>query len=520
VTAGWPGWRFARRRPGLAAAIIVLVVSAAAIAGRAVVRRASTPTVPVLAILPFRNVGESADQYFTDGLTEEVASRLAGLSGLIVRRGRPGVGSGSDDRQPAQIGRDYHAAYVLTGTVRWSPDSSGGRGGSRVRVIPRLIRVSDERELIGETMDAALVDIFTVQSSIAARVSNVLGVALGGKDSARIVTRPTVSIQAWDHYTRGNYHLARRTPNSVLQAITEYDAALTIDSGFTRALTRRAYAHILFVDWGWPFPGLTTTDLYKRAVDLTTQALSRDSSSADAWGTKAYLHAIVDPYRLDGSLAAFKRSLALDSMNAEIWHQYGQSLMALGHDDEAIRAYNRALSLEPERPMTLVPLSAMARIHGRLAEARRLADSAISLHGVSAPYARAVHGVYLLAQGDAAGARRDAEVALATDSSYSAPARSILVGALARLGDTTTALRELDRLRANVNAHVPSMTDARFFGAALVAMGRRDELIDFLQRVRPQGAWLWFYLKSPDFDPVRSDSRFQQIFASVDPNKH
>jgi TolB-like protein len=509
-----------RTHAGLAAAAVVVLAGAAAVAIRTLAHRASATTPPVLAILPFRNLGESADQYFADGLTEEVASRLAGLSGLIVRRGRPGVGSGSDERQPAQIGRDYHAAYVLTGTVRWSPDSAGGRGASRVRVSPRLIRVRDEQELIGETMDANLVDIFTVQTNIAERVSSVLGVALGGPDRARMVTRPTVSIEAWDHYTRGNYHLARRTPSSVLQAITEYEAALKIDSGFTRALTRHAYAHIVFVDWGWPFPGLSTTDLHKRAIDLTTHALARDSSSADAWGTKAYLHAIVDPFRMDGALPAFKRSLAIDSMNAEIWHQYGQSLMALGHDDDAVRAYNRALSLEPERPMTLVPLSAMARIHGRLGEARLLADSAISLHGVSAPYARAVHGVYLLAQGDAAGARRDAEVALATDSSYSTPARSILVGALARLGDTTTALRELDRLRANVNAHVPSMTDARFFGAALVAMGRLDELIDFLQRVRPQGAWLWFYLKSPDFDPVRSDPRFRQIFTSVDPNRH
>jgi hypothetical protein len=167
--------------------------------------------------------------------------------------------------------------------------------------------------------------------------------------------------------------------------------------------------------------------------------------------------------------------------------------------------------------MTLVPLSAIARQHGQQADARRFADSALTFRGVSTPYARVVRGLVLLASGDAAGARRDAEVALATDSSYAVPARSLLISALVRTGDTTGAMRELEHLRTSFDPRAPSATDARYVVPALLAVGRHDEAMDLLERVRPRAAMLWFYLKSPDFDAVRSDPRFARVFRAADP---
>ena len=468
---------------------------------------------PIVSVIPFRNLGEAGDEYFAEGLTEEIAARLARLPRLAVRRaGRRGVAG--DERAPAVAARDAGAAYVLTGTVRWE---RRGDGSSRIRVTPRLIRVDDERELLGESIDAALVNVFDVQREVAEQVSKALGLALGAGDRLRLASRPTSEIAAWDHFIRGNFHLAQRTPDAVRRAIEEYDAALAIDSGFTAARSRKAYCYVVFADWGWPFEGRSHAELLRLASQLTAAALATDSASAEAWLTQAYLRVVEDPFRLEGAVAAFERALAVDSTNGETWHQLGQSLMILGDFDEAVAAYRRALQLEPERPMTLVPLAAIARMRGRLGEARRIADSAVAVVGVRSPYARVVRANMSLAAGDAGAARRDAEVALATDSSYSVPGLSVLSAALASAGDTAGAERELGRARDAVNARAPSSTDARFFGYALVALGHREEALAMIERVRPRGALLWFSLSSPDFDPIRSEARFRRVFADADP---
>ena len=472
------------------------------------------PTAPVLTVLPFRNLGEPGDQYFAAGLAEEITARLASLPGLVVRS-RP-ASLKPDDRSPAAIGRDHGADYALSGSVRWErrPD-----GSSRIRVTPRLIRVQGEQELLGQTIDAALVDVFDVQRSIAERVTAALGLALAPPARARLAAVPTQRIDAWDHFVRGNYYLAQRTPDAVKRAIQDYQEAARLDSGFTRALARQAYGYTLFLDWGWRFEGRSDQELRTLARGLTDQALGGDSTSAEAWLSLAYLRVVEDPFRMKGATPAFERSLALDSTNAEAWYQFGQALMALGRDSAAAAAYHRALALEPERPMTLVPLSAIARNQGRLAEARKFADSAVGLVGMASPYARVVRGNLVLAAGDPAGAIRDAEVALATDSSYPVPARSLLVRAYAARGDTARAVSELERALGSINTAAPSSTDARFLAVALIALGRMNEAVQLIERVRPRGGYLWFYLTAHDFDPLRTDPRFHTVFSQADPRR-
>ena len=301
--------------------------------------------VPVLTVLPFRNLGEASDQYFAEGLAEEITARLASLPGLVVRSRPPGAPA--DDRPPAAIGRDHGADYALSGSVRWDrrPD-----GSSRIRVTPRLIQIEGERELLGETIDAALVDVFEVQRNIAERVTNALGLVLAPAARARLGTAPTRHIEAWDHYVRGNFYLAQRTPDAVRRAIAAFAEAARIDSSFTRALALQAYGYTLFRDWGWRFEGLTESEVWNRARQLSARALAQDSTSAESWLAAAYVRTQEDPLRMTGALEAFARSLGLDSTNAEVWHQYGQVLMVLGHDSTAIAAYHRALALEPERP--------------------------------------------------------------------------------------------------------------------------------------------------------------------------
>ena len=167
--------------------------------------------------------------------------------------------------------------------------------------------------------------------------------------------------------------------------------------------------------------------------------------------------------------------------------------------------------------MTLVPLAAIARNQGNADLARKLADSAVGLVGMSSPYARVVRGSLLLAEGETASARRDAEVALATDSSYPVPARSLLARTWIAERDTARALQELERAFGAISREGPSSTDARFLAPALIDLGRRNEALDLIERVHPRGGYFWFYLRAHDFDPIRDDQRFQAVFREADP---
>jgi tetratricopeptide (TPR) repeat protein/tRNA A-37 threonylcarbamoyl transferase component Bud32 len=323
-----------------------------------------------------------------------------------------------------------------------------------------------------------------------------------------------------DHITRGNHLLATRTPEAVGAAIAEYEAALALDSTNATALARIGYAYTLFADWGWEYPGLTTPQVRARAMGFSQRALALDTTSAAAWLTRAYLLSVNDPYHLRGAAEAFTRSLALDSTSAEGWYQFGQSLMILGRSDEAAAAYRRAFALDPNRPMALMSLSALSLRAGRIAEARALIDSALkSSLTVTSPYVRVVSGMMSLAAGEVDAAHDEAELALTLDTVYSAPARSLLAMVHAARGDRSRANQEIRKAMADLPEGDVAPTEVRFIAVALVALGLKDQALSLIERARPRGATLWFYLTASGFDPIRSEPRFQKVFAEADPTR-
>lgn len=463
-----------------------------------------------VAVLPFRDLGEDpSNAYFAEGIGEQIVTILAGFDDVRVVGGARVTRWARAD-EPLDVALStVGAGYALEGSV--------GRSGERARITARLTRAgsgavawADEYEL-----DLTVEDLFEAQREVAREVARALHSRMNPRRAP--VSRPTGSLEAFDRFLRGNHELARRTPASVTRAIAEYRSASELDPGFADALTREAYANALFVDWGWSPPGGAAGRLIERGLALADSVLGRDSTSAEAWLARAYLLVQKDPYRMEGAIPAFERAIRLDPANAEAYHQYGQSLMALGRFGEAAAAYHSALALEPDRAMTLVPLSALASRAGDVDEALRWADSAVAV-GPDVPYARAVRSGVRLRTGDPAGAAEDAEAALRIDPSYAVPARSALAAARFALGDTAAARAELERARAALlDPARPGPTDALYMAGTLVALGRHDEALDLLERTRPRSAWLWFYLQSPVFAPLREDPRFRSIEAGADP---
>jgi tetratricopeptide (TPR) repeat protein len=350
-------------------------------------------------------------------------------------------------------------------------------------------------------------------------ILEALGQPVSERERAAIGSAFPSSAKAYEEFLQANRLLAVRTQSSVESAVLHYRRAAALDTMFASALARQSYSYSLLLDWGWKptkaFPG----DPLMEAQRLADRAISIDSISADGWLARAYTFVLRDPTRMSGSVQAFQRAITLDPYNAEAFHQYGQTLMALGRYAEALAAYRRVLDLEPDRAMTFVPMAAILSRQHPTRIGLRLLDSAISASpGVA--YARATRSLFRSETGDAKGSIADARIALSLDPDYGVPALGALAKGLWLAGDTAQALVTVREAESKVSdPSAPTYTEAFWLGLAEVATGRNKQAIEMLRRTRPQGAILWFLFQSENFDNFRRIPEVAEMMNAMDPRR-
>jgi tetratricopeptide (TPR) repeat protein len=406
---------------------------------------------------------------------------------------------------PAVLGRALGVAYLVNGSVR--------RAGQRLRVTVELVRAATGAGVWGDQYDRGDADLLATEEDIALAVARAVAGQLLPQEKALLAARPTRHPEAYDHLLRGNYELARRTPRAAARAIDEYQAAVRLDPGFTRALARISYAYALFLDIGWRYPGLAPESLLTRGLAAVERALEQDSTTSDAWMARGYLLSFRYPHTFDGVRSAFDRAIALDPGNAEAHHQYGGVLRFLGDDSGAVRENRRALDIEPERPVTMIHLASISVVGHQYAEARRWMDSALAVDPGFRP-GYSWRALIRVLSGDREGARSDAETAvrLGPDNQLWGAFEPPLVQAEAQAGDTASARARLDRLLAEIaDPNRLTVNEGWLLGTALVALGEHERALELLERVRPRGGMLWFRLRWPAFDALRAHPRFQRL---------
>jgi serine/threonine-protein kinase len=204
----------------------------------------------MLVVLPFENLGAPEDEYFAAGMTEEITSRIAAVSGIGVISRTSAVQYDRTGKTLKQIGEDLGVDYVLEGTIRWNKDTAGG---SRVRVTPQLIRVSDDTHLWAERYDRVLEDIFAVQSDIAERIIEQLGITMLARERETVEAKPTENLLAYEAYLRGLDQVLRAGSMEDLwrNAVTLFQQAVNLDSTFALAYAKLAEAHGELYFWGY-----------------------------------------------------------------------------------------------------------------------------------------------------------------------------------------------------------------------------------------------------------------------------
>jgi serine/threonine-protein kinase len=205
--------------------------------------RGRQPERKMLVVLPFENLGSAEDEYFADGVTEEITARLAGIQALGVIARKSAIQYKETEKTIQQIGEELGVEYLLEGTIRWQR-ATGDQ--NQVRVTPQLIRISDGTHLWADVYQAELTDIFQVQSDIAEKVAEELGVALLDTERQAIVSKPTENLEAYRAYLRGFDLYWRQTDffkENYDLAIQMFERAVELDPEFALAYANLSQVH-------------------------------------------------------------------------------------------------------------------------------------------------------------------------------------------------------------------------------------------------------------------------------------
>jgi len=341
--------------------------------------RAQPPSKEIrLVVLPFENLGSAEDEYFADGIAEEIMSRLSAIHTLGVISRTSAIQYKNSNKTIQQIGQELGVEYVLEGTVRWERPSEGP---SRVRVTPQLIRVSDDTHLWSDRYDAVLANIFQVQSDIAEQVAQAMDVRLLEPERQALRSRPTENIEAYEYYLRGNDYFHRGEAETNFRiAIRMYEKAVELDPTFALAYTRLSEGHAIMY-WYYYDRSEERLAMAKEAVDKAFQlnpelpethralgfyyywghldydraleqfAIARKSQPNDS----VLLAGIGFVHRRQGKIekaaVTLEKALQLDPRSAYIASNLGETFMLLRKYPEAERYFNRAISLSPDWPM-------------------------------------------------------------------------------------------------------------------------------------------------------------------------
>ena len=295
----------------------------------------------MIVVLPFANLGAPEDEYFADGMTEEIISRLAALDGLGVISRTSAMQYKESPLSLRQIGEELGVDYVLEGTVRWQRSASGP---GQVRVTPRLIRVAEDTHLWADRYTAVLADIFEVQSDIAKQVIEKLDIVLLEPQRRSLESQPTENLEAYNAYLRGNDYLHRgrevHSRDEVEFAIQMYEEALQLDPGFALAHARQSTAHAWLYFWYFD----RTEARLALAKEAADRALELDPGLPEAH----YALGVISSSEGDWDRALDEYQIVLKSQpsNVEVFEQISEVQSALGQWEESLTTLRTAMKLD------------------------------------------------------------------------------------------------------------------------------------------------------------------------------
>jgi TolB-like protein/DNA-binding winged helix-turn-helix (wHTH) protein/tetratricopeptide (TPR) repeat protein len=456
----------------------------------------------MLVVLPFENRGGGAgDEYFSDGITDEMIAQLGALDpsrlGIIARTTsmqykRSGKGA-------MEIGRELGVEYLLEGSVR--------RDGGRVRITAQLVDVGSQTQLWAETYERSERDVLMLQRDVAVRIAQSLAGGVLSPVLAR-ATRRSPSFAAYERVLRGRGLRQVATEPAIREAITMFEEAINLDAEYAAAYAGLADCYRVLGGPGWE--AAPPSELLARAKAAADKALELDPELPEGYSARGMVRFSLE-WDLPAADRDLQRAISLNPSYARA-HQYRSAVLTtMSRFDEAVEAARRAYALDPLSVTDGTTLGVRLYYAGRYPDAVSQFELTLRDHpgfsithwGLGQTYAEM-------------GRLNDAVAALQTATEHAAGSpymRAWLAHVLARAGERERA----ERIRADIKAVADGRYVSPFVFALMAAgFGEKEAALDWLERLHAaRSGWIPFLPVEPEFSNFRDDPRFKALQQDV-----
>jgi TolB-like protein/DNA-binding winged helix-turn-helix (wHTH) protein/Flp pilus assembly protein TadD len=459
----------------------------------------ASPLIRSLAVLPLESLSSDTSQdYFADGMTDELISDLGQISALRVIS-RTSVMVYKHARKPLpQIARELDVDAVVEGTVL--------RSGDQVRITAQLIEAATDKHLWSQSYEGQLRDTLALQNQVARAIADQIRINLNSQEQAALKNVRVVNPQAYESYLKGRYFWNKRTANGLKVALAYFNQAIDEDPAYAQPYSGLADTYALLGDWQYAV--MTPKEALPKAKAAASKALELDSALGEAHNSLAFC---LDGFDWDFPSAGkeFRRAIELNPGYATAHHWYAWHLSLLGRYDEAIVEMKKAENLDPLSLIINADLAELLLLAHSYDESVRQSQKTIEMDPNFALAHNQLGQAYLQKQ------MRDeaiAELQKAVQLSAGSPAcLANLARAYAASGKMDDAAKLLSDLKKRSN---PGYSHASEIAVIYAALGDRNQAMTWLEtgyeeRFNPG------VLLRPGFDPLRSDPRFQELVRRI-----
>jgi TolB-like protein/Tfp pilus assembly protein PilF len=453
-----------------------------------------------IAVLPFENWSEDkANAYFTEGVQDEILTRLSKIADLKVTSRTSTQHYKSAPENLAEIAKHLGVAHILEGSVQ--------KSGDAVRVNVQLIKAANDSQVWAETFDRKLTDIFSVESDVAKAIADQLRAHITRQEEQVIAAKPTKNIEAYDAYLRGRYFWNKRTSDGIKHAIEHFQQSIEHDPDFALGHAGLADSYIALTFYNFAAPHETMP----KAKESAIKALALDDTLAEAHASLAHILMNYD-WNWSAAEKEFKRSIELtpDYATGHQWYAI-HYLTATGRFEGAVQEMKKALKLDPASLVMNTFMGATLYYAGRYDEAIDQCRRTIEMD----PNFAVAHWHLGLAyeQKQALDAATEEFKKAISLSGGSPLMKAALVRAYAKSHkkhEANEMLNELNELwkRQYVSAYEVA--------TIYVALGNNEQAFQLLEDAYAEHSFHLVYLNvSPQFKPVSSDRRFQDLVQRI-----
>ena len=494
------GWQ----RPVMAAVVALVVIGAGLIGWLQPWRSAGEMAGATLdphrvAVLPFVNISaDAADDYFSDGMTEELISQLSKIGQLRVIARTSIMKYKGANQGIAEIGRALQVGTILEGSVR--------KAGNQVRITAQLIDVASQAHLWSEDYDRALKDIFAIQSDIAKQVADALQITLLANEQTRIEQKDTADLEAHNLYLKGLYFY-NQGGVAFDKSRASFEEAIERDPGYALAYARLSdvYVRLLFNS------NMPATEAYAKARAAAEKALALDDALAEAHSALGSVKVLAD-WDWSGAEREFQRAIALNPNYPGAHAEYGHKILSavMGRYDDGLAELRRAQGLDP------LSVQIAAQIGWVYNHARRWEQSVAQFQNTlelgsksPQPQIGLADNYVHLGRFPEAIAALDEATAVAGDFEYLKGYRGWALGLAGRTDEAQQTLRELEKTAPR------KRVDPDAFALVYTGLGDHDRAIAWLRKAYDEHSAEMIFLRTPSWDSLRSDPRFIQLMKDV-----